>query len=408
MSADQLVVVGGGLAGLRACEAARKAGFDGSVVLVGEELHLPYDRPPLSKEFLDEKDHVTHYREVEALRDELRIDLRLQTIATALDPTRQRLQTTAGELPYDELIIATGSGARRLPGTEGMAGVISLRTLDDAHQLRDALGEAPRVLIVGAGFIGSEVASAARARGLQTTVVEALDAPLVRSLGREVGSLCEQLHHHAGTDLRLGVRVDSIQQTGDGVEVGLSDGSTSTYDLVVSGIGATPSTGWLTGSGVLRAEDGGIVCDETLAVLGEDGTPLRHVWAAGDVASWVNPLFDARMRLEHWSSAAEQGLAAARNAVSDEAPKPYQTVPYFWSDWYGTRLQFVGIPVGDEVLVQQRIDKAGGTVVLYRRGERLIGAFTIGRPDLVMKYRRLIVKSASWDEGVEFGADKVA
>ena len=408
MSVNQLVVVGAGLAGLRACEAARRAGFDGAVTLVGEELHLPYDRPPLSKEFLTEKDHVLHYKDLETLRDELRVTLRLETRATALDPARQVLLTTSGELPYDELIIATGAAARTLPGAEDISGIIALRTLDDAHQLRDALSSSPRVLVIGAGFIGSEVASAARARGLRTTVIEALEAPLVRSLGREVGSLCEQLHHDAGTDLRLGVRIEGMAQTEGGIEVKLSDGDTITSDLIVAGIGAVPATGWLDGSGIQLAEDGGILCDETLAAVGGDGRPVPHIWAAGDVANWVNPLFGTRMRLEHWSSAAEQGAAAARNALSDEAPKPYETVPYFWSDWYGTRLQFVGIPAGDEVLVQQRTDKAGGTVVLYRQHDRLIGAFTIGRPDLIMKYRRLIVKSASWDDGVTFGADKVA
>lgn len=408
MSADRLVVVGSGLAGLRACEAARKAGFTGPVVLLGEEAHLPYDRPPLSKEFLDRRDHVLHLREEQTLRTELGIDLRLQTTATGVRPQDRVLHTTAGELRYSRLVIATGAGPRSLPGAEEVDGVLTLRTLDDAHRLRAALDESPRVLVVGSGFIGSEVASAARARGLPTTVVEVFDAPLVRSLGPQVGALCERLHREAGTDLRLGVRVQAVDRTDAGVAVTLSDGTTDTYDLVVVGIGAVPATGWLEGSGIQRVADGGIVCDATLAALDEAGTPFGDVWAAGDVASWVNPLFDVRMRLEHWSGAAEQGAIAGRNAVGAGEPAVYRTVPYFWSDWYGTRLQFVGIPDAEEVLVQHRTDPAGGTVVLYRRGDRLVGAFTIGRPDLVMKYRRLIVRSAGWDEGVQLGADKAA
>lgn len=412
MTADHLVVVGAGLAGLRACEAARKSGFEGTITLIGEELHLPYDRPPLSKEFLDQERNAQaaelHYKDLAALRDEVRVDLRLQTRATSLDPVTRTVSTTAGAVPYDELIIATGAAARPVPGIDQLDDVVALRTLDDAHKLRHALSGSPRILVVGAGFIGSEVASAARARGLTTTVIEALDAPLVRSLGAEVGALCSGLHHTAGTDLRLGVRLEDAHRGPDGIEVRLSDGDTITCDLLVAGIGAMPCTGWLAGSGIQLAADGGILCDETLAALGPDGTAVPHVWAAGDVADWVNPLFGRRMRLEHWSSAAEQGAAAARNALSEDDPVAYQTVPYFWSDWYGTRLQFVGIPAGDEVLVQTRIDKAGGTVVLYRQGDRLTGAFTIGRPDLIMKYRRLIVNSASWRDGVEFGADKVA
>ncbi|WP_134325175.1 NAD(P)/FAD-dependent oxidoreductase [Cumulibacter soli] len=403
MSASQLVVVGAGLAGLRACEAARRAGFTGIITLIGAEQHLPYDRPPLSKEFLDEKDHVGAYKDEEALRDELRIELKLGTRATGLNRGPRLVRTSAGDVPYDELIIATGADPRVLPGDDQ---VVYLRTLDDAHRLRDSLARSARVLVIGAGFIGSEVASAARARGLSTTVVEALDVPLVRSLGAEVGGLCTALHRDAGVDLRLGVRVDSLERTDGGVRVELSDGTADVYDLVVSGIGAVPATSWLADCGLQLAEDGGIVCDENLAVLDADDEPVPHIWAAGDVASWVNPLFGTRMRLEHWSSAGEQGGAAARNALGE--PTAYSTVPYFWSDWFGTRIQFVGVPDGDEVVVQQRIDKAGGTVVLYRRGDRLIGAFTIGRPDLIMKYRRLIAKSASWSEGLEFGAGKIA
>lgn len=420
-----LVVVGAGLAGLRACEAARQAGHRGPLVLIGDEGHLPYDRPPLSKQFLEPEGSGAGdplLRPAETIRDELGIDVRTGTRAIGLDIGARTVTVESGDparvdhIRYDELLIATGAAARQLPGAEGLTGVLALRTLDDAHAVRAGLDAKAGIVVVGAGFIGSEVASAARKRGLPVTIVEALDAPLVRSLGAEVGAMCSHLHHENGADLRLGVgvsalvpRVGSVPDLDGKRPVGaveLSDGSSLAADLVVAGVGAVPTTEWLRGSGVaLHERDGGVVCDRTMGVLAEDGTRLEHIWAAGDVAHWDNPLFDRTMRLEHWTSAAEQGAVAARNALaSSDLWRPYTTVPYFWSDWYDTRLQFVGVPQADEILIQHRTDGRGGTVVLYREDNRLVGMLSIGRPDLVMKYRRLIAQRASWVDGVTFGA----
>ncbi|MCW2778654.1 MAG: hcaD [Frankiales bacterium] len=415
--ARRLVVVGAGLAGLRACETARRGGHAGPIVLVGSEVHLPYDRPPLSKEFLDVDGAGKpdpHLQTEAVLRDELDIDVRTGTAALGLDVQRKVLLTGAGELPYDALVVATGAAARTLPGSEQLAGVLALRTLDDAHALRLALEAGARTVVVGAGFIGSEVASAASKRGLDVTVVEALGAPLVRSLGVEVGALCSSLHTDHGTDLRLGVGVAALhpregsEADADGRRpvgaVVLTDGTVLPADLVVVGVGCVPSTAWLADSGLqLHERDGGIVCDENLQALDASGAPVDGVFAAGDVAHWHNALFDRTMRLEHWTSAAEQGAAAATNALAEQRA-PYVTVPYFWSDWYGTRLQFVGVPTADEVVVQQRTDAKGGTAVLYRQGETLVGALTLGRPDLIMKYRRMVKNRAPWDEGLGFGA----
>ncbi|QZS52623.1 FAD-dependent oxidoreductase [Rhodococcus opacus] len=426
MSEDvKLVVIGAGLAGLRACEAARRAGHHGPLVLLGEETHLPYDRPPLSKEFLAaEGANVGDplLRPATMIYDELDIDVRTGTRAVGLDTIEKTVAVESGYPPqvdhvsYDELVVATGATARTLPGAEDLTGVLALRTLDDAHAVRVGLDAGANIVVVGAGFIGSEVASAARKRGLPVTIVEALDAPLVRSLGVEVGALCSRLHLENGADLRLGVGVAALTPLAGSVPddagrrpvgtVELSDGSSLAADLVVVGVGAAPSTAWLRGSGVkLHERDGGIVCDGTMGVLRDDGSRVEHVWAAGDVAHWDNPLFDRTMRLEHWTSAAEQGATAARNALTTpDQWKQYTTVPYFWSDWYDTRLQFVGVPQADEILVQHRTDNKGGTVVLYREEDRLVGTLTIGRPDLVMKYRRLIAQKARWFDGVQFGA----
>jgi NADPH-dependent 2,4-dienoyl-CoA reductase/sulfur reductase-like enzyme len=392
-----LVVVGASLAGLRAAEAARKSGYTGAITLIGDETHLPYDRPPLSKAYLDaaEQPDVV-FREECYLRDELGVDLRLGAPAHALDPARRTVHVTGQEIPYDGLVIATGATARTLPGADGIAGVHTLRTLDDAIAVRAALEAGARTVVVGSGFIGSEVASGARKRGLPVTIVEAALAPLARAIGAEMGEAVAGLHRRAGTDLRCGVAVERLEaERGRIRRVHLSDGSTLDADLVVAGIGADPATGWLRGSGLEC--DNGIRCDATLAAAGATG-----VYAAGDVARWYNPLFEQLMRIEHWTSAAEQGAVAARNAVDPAAAKPYSTVPYFWSDWYTHRIQFVGVPGADEVrIVSGRADE-DRFVALYRRGDRLTGVLTLNGQAVVMKYRGLLARRASWTDALEF------
>jgi NADPH-dependent 2,4-dienoyl-CoA reductase/sulfur reductase-like enzyme len=403
--AERFVVVGASLAGLRAAQTARKSGYDGALTLVGGEVHLPYDRPPLSKAYLeagaDEPEDPT-YRTDEELRTELGelADLRLGTWATGLDPDRRVISLSDGtELEYTAAVIATGAKPRTLPGTEELAGVHTLRTLDDAVAIRAAFDAGARVVVVGAGFIGSEVAAGARKRGLPVTVLEALPVPLVRSVGEQMGRACAQLHLANGTDLRCGVKVTGLCSADGRVSgVSLDDGSTIPADLVVVGTGVAPNTDWLAGSGVtLHERDGGIVCDETLA------TGLPGVYAAGDVAHFPHPLFDGLvMRLEHWTNAAEQGMLAARNAINPAEAKPAAGVPYFWSDWYDSRIQFVGIPQADEIRVVSEELGEDKFLALYRRGDRLTGCISIDRPTQIMKYRRQIMKSGTWAEALEF------
>ncbi|WP_434446980.1 NAD(P)/FAD-dependent oxidoreductase [Lentzea sp. E54] len=391
-----LVVVGASLAGLRAVEAARKAGFAGRVTLIGDESHLPYDRPPLSKQLLapaGPTDPVT-FRTRAELVDELNVELLLGTPATGLDPDAQVVHAGGAEVAYDALVIATGAAARGLPGTEGLAGVHVLRTLDDARAVRHALDEGARTVVVGAGFIGSEVASAARQRGSPATIVEALPTPLVRSVGPDLGTALSSLHTRNGTVLLCGEAVAAVEGT-DRVEgVRLTDGTVIGADLVVVGIGAVPRTDWLAGGGLLV--DDGVVCDEFLRA----GAP--GIYAAGDVARWHNLLFDRSMRVEHWSAAAEQGARAARNAVSPEDLQPYSTVPYFWSDWYGSRIQFAGVPTEDGLEIVSGDPAGDHFVALYREGDRLTGVLTLNGHRHVMKYRRLIAQRARFDEAIAF------
>lgn len=394
----RLVVVGASLAGLRAVEGARKAGFDGAITLVGAEPHLPYDRPPLSKAFLNGDIAAPTFRPVEVLTEELGAELRLGVPATGLDTTRRVVEVDGQDIGYDGLVLATGAHARQLPALSGLDGVHTLRTLDDALAVRAALSENPRVVVIGAGFIGSEIASAARKRGLSTVVLEALPTPLVRAIGEELGAACSALHVEHGTDLRCGARVVGLEGTTRVEAVVLDDGSVLPADLVVVGAGATPATEWLAGSGV--ETDDGILCDETLATSAPD------VYAAGDVARWHNPLFERRMRLEHWTSAAEQGSVAGAAAAVPGAAKPYSTVPYFWSDWYGHRIQFVGVPSADETRTVLEDPGAGRFVSLYRQGDRLAGVLSLNGQREIMKFRALVARRASWGEALEFAEQR--
>ena len=253
--------------------------------------------------------------------------------------------------------------------------------------------------MIGAGFIGSEIASAARKRGLHVTIVEALPTPLVRATGETMGAALAGLHERNGTRLRCGVGVKAVQGEARVERVVLDDGTVLPADLVVVGAGVTPAVEWLEGSGLQL--DNGIVCDETL------WAGVSGVYAAGDVASWINPLFGTRQRMENWTAAAEQGAAAARNVLAPGNAKPYSTVPYFWSDWYDARIQFVGVPDADEaVLVDGDPDAGGRWVCLYRKGERLVGALAVDGGSEIMKYRAMIAKVATWDAALAFAEQR--
>ncbi len=374
-----VVVVGASLAGLRAAETLRTDGFEGRLALVGAEVHLPYDRPPLSKKLLAgdwEPDRIELRRSHEY--EDLDLELHLGVRAEALDIASRTVRLSDGSgVSYDGVILATGATPRRLPGQPQLPGIFELRTLDDSLALRAALTSRPaRVIVVGAGFIGAEVAATARSRGLDVTLLEALPVPLERGLGPAMGTAIAGLHLDHGVDLRLGVGVDAFLGSARAEGVQLSDGSVVEADVVVVGVGVAPATGWLEGSG-LELRDG-VVCDAGLAA----GPP--GVYAAGDLVRWPNELFGEEMRIEHWTNAAEQGAAAARNLMAWSAgsePTPYAPVPFFWSDQYDARIQFVGrASGGDHVEVVQGSVEERKFVALYARDGPPAGRARVEQP----------------------------
>jgi NADPH-dependent 2,4-dienoyl-CoA reductase/sulfur reductase-like enzyme len=392
---ERIVVVGASLAGLRAAETLRRNGFEGELVLCGAEKHLPYDRPPLSKEVLQGRWDADKLPLRRQPWEDLRLNLRLGIRAHALDTGARHVSMSDGTRErYDALVIATGASARRLRDQPELEGIHLLRTLDDALALRAAFERGPRVLVVGAGFIGAEVAASARARGLEVTVIEPLPVPLARGLGERMGGVCAELHREHGVDLRCGVGVAGIEGEGRVERVVLGDGTRVAADVVVVGIGALPETRWLEGSGL--ALDDGVVCDEYCAA----GPP--GVFAAGDVARWYNPLFDERMRVEHWSNAVEQGVYVAERLGGSEAgAAPFAPVPFFWSDQYDVKIQFAGrMRGGDDVRVVAGSLEERKFTALYGRAGRLTGVLCFSRPRDLAKYRRLIAARTSFADAI--------
>jgi NADPH-dependent 2,4-dienoyl-CoA reductase/sulfur reductase-like enzyme len=335
-----------------------------------------------------------------ALRDQSQYDAlgvtwHLGRRATALDIAKQAVTLDDGEpLGYDGLVIATGATPRRLPAPTGLAGIHVLRTLDECLALRRELETADRLCVVGAGFIGAEVAASARGRGLEVTMLEALPAPLARAFPPEMGAACTALHVDQGVDLRCGVTVAGFEGDGRVSGVRLNDGSVVEADVVVIGVGVVPETGWLESSGLPL--DNGVVCDSTCA------TAAPGVVAAGDIARWPNNLFGETMRVEHWSNAVEQGTAAAKRLLAGPGETvDFTPVPYFWSDQYEAKIQFVGrcCPTDEVRIVDGSIDE-GRFVALFGRDGRLVGALAFSRPRLLMAYRKLLAAKTSFEDAL--------
>ncbi len=393
-SLRNIVVVGANVAGLGAVTSLRSGGYDRRLTLVGDEPRLPYNRPPLSKDVLAGTATPESTALIQPDRvDRLELELELDTRANALDLREQTVEVDGHRLPFDGLVIATGTSPRRLPELERVAGVHTLRTLDDAVAIRDALEHAHRLVIVGAGFIGAEVASTAHSRGLDVTIVELARDPLAQPLGPEIGKVCASLHAEHGVELRCGVTVAAVEGVDRVERVVLSDGSTLETDLVLVAVGVRPNTDWLEGSG-LEVRNG-VVCDASL----NTGHPA--VYAAGDVARWHNELFGQEMRVEHWTNAGEQGVHAAENLLAGrEAVTPFLGVNYVWSDQYGMRIQFAGVVADDVEIVDGSVDERR-LLAWYRAGGMLVGAVGIDSPKLVARSRRLIKQRATWTEALD-------
>ncbi|MFM7270414.1 MAG: NAD(P)/FAD-dependent oxidoreductase [Actinomycetes bacterium] len=390
---DRIVVVGASLAGLRAVETLRREGFGGHLTLVGAEPHLPYDRPPLSKELLTgEWDHDRVVLRKQPY-DELNLELRLGVRAVGFDLGGRTVALADGALlPFDGAVIATGATPRRLPGLGDLEGVRTLRTLEDSATLRADLERGARLCVVGAGFIGAEVAAAARARGLEVTVLEAAAQPMARVLGDRIGAALAALHRAHGVDLRTGAAVAGIEGGGRVERVVLADGTAVDCDTVLVAVGAAPETAWLDGSGLTL--DDGVVCDQTM--LAAPG-----VVAAGDLARWPNPLFDGEvMRLEHWTNAAEQAVHAARRLLApDDEAEAFAPVPFVWSDQFEVKIQSAGrTSVADRMEVVHGSLEDHRFVAIFERDERIVGVLGCSEPRRVMQYRRLIATRTPFAE----------
>jgi len=394
---ETIVVVGASLAGLRTLQALRRLGYEGRLVAIGEEEHPPYDRPPLSKSVLAgswEAERTNLLREGDAA---LEIDWRLGRRATGLDLAGRRVRLADGsEVAFDACAITTGTFARTIPGTPPLAGIHTLRTLDDCLALRGAFDRTPRVAVIGGGFIGAEVAATCRGRGLDVTIVEALPAMLERGLGRRMGDLVAGIHRDHGVVLRLGVGVETFLGEDRVRGLRLADGSEVEADVVVVGIGAAPATAWLEDSG-LEIENG-VVCDAACRT-----TRAPFVVAAGDVARWPNALFGETMRIEHWTNATEQADHAAATLLHGETGgEPFSPVPFVWSDQFDRKIQFAGrFSEDDESRLVDGSLEERRFVMLYGRGGRLRGVLGMNRPRLVMKVRGMIRDGASFDEALE-------
>ncbi len=392
---DRVVVVGAGLAGLRACEGLRARGHEGEVVLLGDEPQLPYDRPPLSKQFLAgewEEDRVVLRPRADLAR--LGVDMRLgaEFRAVHLDAGEQALTLASGDsLSYDGLVLATGARARTLPVFELLERAHLLRTIADARALKTELSAGRRLLVIGAGFIGMEVAATARGLGVDVVVVEPLETPLARVLGRLPGEACQDLHEAHGVRLLLGRGVESLSERSDGtVQAVLTDGSSVEADVLLAGVGAVPNVEWLDDSG-LEVGPSGVQCDGTL--LAGPG-----VVVAGDLALWpAGAGGTARVRLEHRTNAAEQGDHAAATLLGDS--KAFDTVPYVWSDQYDVKIQVLGLPQPeDECRVVVRGAEEGRFVAMYGRGGLLTGAVGFHMPRQLMQIRPMLASPTPYEE----------
>ncbi|WP_375483401.1 NAD(P)/FAD-dependent oxidoreductase [uncultured Mycobacterium sp.] len=396
MSSDdqlkQVVVVGSGVAGTRAAETLRAEGYDGALTIVSAERHAPYHRPPLSKKLLTGKvqragiDLAPHFDvDARVLRgaSAVGLDMSSRTVLVRDDDREQ-------ELGFDGLVIASGAQPREWPGGPVPDGVFLLRTVDDCLAIRQRLQARPRVVVVGGGFIGAEVAASCRSLGLDVALVELTAGPLLGALGEEMADRYAALHRQHGVDVRVNVGVDTFVGEGNVRAVRLTDGNELAADLVLIGLGVAPATGWLDGSG-LRVDDG-VLCDATGAVEGG-----KRVVAAGDLARWWHPLYEKHLRVEHWEHAARQGAAAARTLLAGPGRgDAYGEVPYFWSDQYDVKLQMLGVPDDYDAMQVIEGDIDGWTfLAAYGRDGRTIAVVST-IPGRVHAYRSAIADRAAF------------
>ncbi|WP_210587361.1 NAD(P)/FAD-dependent oxidoreductase [Streptomyces sp. GESEQ-35] len=379
----RVVVAGAGMAGVQTAVALREQGFTGSVTLIGAEPHQPYDRPPLSKAVLLGKAEGSAFDvDFEALG----IDLELGREVLGVRPGDHELDTETGPVPYDILVLATGAEPIRLPGAEGIPGVHLLRTLDDAERLRPVLARQHDIVVVGAGWIGAEFATAAREAGCAVTVVEAADRPLAGALPAEVAAPMAAWYADSGAVLRTHARVERVEPG----SVVLDDGSRLPADAVVVGIGARPATAWLAGSDITLGRYGEVVADDRLQ------TSVPDVYAVGDCASFPSGRYGERLLVHHWDNALQGPRTVAANVIG-EAPAVYDPVPYFWSEQFGRFVQYVGHHASADTTLWRGDPSGPSWTVCWLRENRLVALLAVGRPRDLAQGRRLIEAGAEMD-----------
>ncbi|MFE9993251.1 NAD(P)/FAD-dependent oxidoreductase [Streptomyces avermitilis] len=379
-AARRVVVVGAGMAGVQTAVALREQGFMGRVTLIGAEPHQPYDRPPLSKAVLLGKAEGSAFDvDFEALG----IELQLGREALGLRPEDHELDTDSGPVPYDVLVAATGAEPIQLPGAEGVPGVHLLRTLDDAERLRPVLAQQHDIVVVGAGWIGAEFATAAREAGCAVTVVEAADRPLAGALPPEVAAPMTAWYGDSGARLLTHARVERIEPGA----VVLDNGSRVPAGAVVVGIGARPATAWLVGSGIALGAHQEVLADNHLR------TSLPDVYAVGDCASFPSGRYEARLLVHHWDNALQGPRTVAANIIG-EAPAAYDPVPYFWSEQFGRFVQYVGHHATADATVWRGDPEGAAWTVCWLREGRLVALLAVGRPRDLAQGRKLIESGA--------------
>lgn len=388
---ESIVVVGASLGGHFAVESLRRAKYAGKITLIGEEPHLPYDRPPLSKELLRgewERERLSLARRP---YEELEVLLRLGLRATSLDRESRRVELSEGPpLEYDGLIIATGARARRLPELEGRANVHYLRVLEDSLRLRASLREGERVVIIGAGFIGLEIAAACRSLGVDVIVIEAQPSPCARALPPALGAFLTELHQSRGVRFHYDASIERFEGIDRVEAVILRSGERLPVDQLVVGIGVIPNTEWLEGSGLKLGD--GVHTNASLAAADPS------IYAIGDLANFESPLFGERMRVEHWTTTAEQARHATKNLI-DGSELAFEKAPFFWSDQYEYKLQGAGRARPDDRLEIVLGSLEGRDfVALFEREGRVVGAYGVNRPAELVRARMAIERRTSFDE----------